>query len=160
MLPRSGTVRSAKVAPMTVRALLDVNVLVALLDAGHLHHATATRWLAAHAKSGWASCPLTQNGCLRILSLGSYPNAQPTAVVADRLGRAMARGHHAFWADSISLLEAGVLRWDRVLTSRQITDTYLLALAAAQGGRLVTFDRSISTEAVPAASKKHLVTLG
>ncbi len=143
-----------------MRALLDVNVLVALLDAGHLHHVVATRWLAAHTKAGWASCPLTQNGCLRILSLSSYPNAQPTAVVADRLGRAMAGGSHVFWPDSISLLEPGVLSWERVLTSRQITDTYLLALAAAHGGRLVTFDRGISIEAVPSASKKHLVTLG
>ena len=143
-----------------MRALLDVNVLVALLDASHLHHAAATRWLAAHAKSGWASCPLTQNGCLRILSLGSYPNAQPTAVVAHRLALAMESPAHAFWADSVSLLEPGVLRWDRVLTSRQITDTYLLALAAAHGGRLVTFDRGISIEAVPTALKKHLITLG
>jgi toxin-antitoxin system PIN domain toxin len=142
-----------------VRALLDVNVLVALLDAGHLHHAAATRWLAAHTKAGWASCPLTQNGCLRILSLSSYPNAQPTAVVADRLGRAMAGGSHAFWPDSVSLLAPGVLSWDRVLTSRQITDTYLLALAAAHGGRLVTFDRGVSVDAVPSASKRHLVTL-
>ena len=93
-----------------MRALLDVNVLVALLDAGHVHHAAATRWMAGHARSGWASCPLTQNGCLRILSLGSYPNAQPTGLVADRLGRAMAGVNHAFWPDSISLLEAGVLR--------------------------------------------------
>ncbi len=143
-----------------MRALLDVNVLVALLDAGHLHHAAATRWLELHAKSGWASCPLTQNGCLRILSLGSYPNAQPTAVVADRLARATASPSHTFWPDSVSLLEAGVLRWDRVLTSRQVTDTYLLALAVADGGRLVTFDRGISIEAVPSASKRHLVILG
>ena len=142
-----------------MRALLDVNVLVALLDASHLHHAAATRWLAAHAKSGWASCPLTQNGCLRILSLGSYPNAQPTAVVAHRLALAMESPAHAFWTDSVNLLEPGVLRWDRVLTSRQITDTYLLALAAANAGRLVTFDRGISIEAVPSASAKHLVTL-
>lgn len=144
---------------MSLRALLDVNVLVALLDAGHLHHVSATRWMAAHAAAGWASCPLTQNGCLRILSLSSYPNAQPTAVVAERLARAMASGRHAFWPDSISLLEHGVLRWDRVLTSRQVTDTYLLALAVAQGGRLVTFDAGISIEAVPSASRKHLVTL-
>lgn len=142
-----------------MRALLDVNVLVALLDAGHLHHAAATRWLAAHAGSGWASCPMTQNGCLRILSLPSYPNAQPTAVVADRLGAAMASSSHAFWPDSISLLGSDVLRWDRVLSSRQITDTYLLALAAAQGGRLVTFDKGISVNAVPSASKRHLLTL-
>lgn len=142
-----------------MRALLDVNVLVALLDAGHLHHAAATRWLAAHAGSGWASCPMTQNGCLRILSLPSYPNAQPTAVVADRLGAAMASSSHVFWPDSISLLGSDVLRWDRVLSSRQITDTYLLALAAAQGGRLVTFDKGISVDAVPSASKRHLLTL-
>ena len=142
-----------------MRALLDVNVLLALLDAGHLHHATATAWLGAHAKAGWASCPLTQNGCLRILSLPSYPNTQPTALVADRLARAAAKSDHVFWPDSISLLEPGVLRWDRVLSSRQVTDTYLLALAASNGARLVTFDRGISTEAVPAAAKKNLVTL-
>ncbi len=145
---------------MTLRALLDVNVLVALLDGGHLHHATATAWLSAHSASGWASCPLTQNGCLRILSLNSYPNAQPTAVVAERLARATAGELHVFWPDSVSLLAPGVLRWDRVLTARQVTDTYLLALAAAHGGRLVTFDRGISIEAVPSASAKHLVTLG
>lgn len=144
---------------MTLRALLDVNVLVALLDGGHLHHATATAWLSANADSGWASCPLTQNGCLRILSLNSYPNTQPTAVVAERLARATAGELHVFWPDSVSLLAPGLLRWDRVLTARQVTDTYLLALAAARGGRLVTFDRGISIEAVPAASAKHLMTL-
>lgn len=144
---------------MTLRALFDVNVLVALLDGGHLHHATATAWLSANAASGWASCPLTQNGCLRILSMNSYPNAQPTAVVAERLARATAGELHVFWPDSVSLLAPDVLRWDRVLTSRQVTDTYLLALAAAHGGRLVTFDRGISIEAVPSALAKHLVTL-
>jgi len=145
---------------MSLRALLDVNVLVALLDAGHLHHASATAWMADNARSGWASCPLTQNGCLRILSLGSYPNAQPTAQVAQRLALAMANVRHVFWPDSVSLLDAGVLRWDRVLTSRQVTDAYLLALAVAHGGRLVTFDGGISVDAVPTASRKHLVTLG
>ena len=143
-----------------MRALLDVNVLIALLDAGHLHHAAATRWLAANVKAGWASCPLTQNGCLRILSLPSYPNSQPTAVVADRLSAATAGASHAFLPDSVSLLDAGLLRWDRVLGSRQVTDAYLLALATAHGARLVTFDRAIALEAVPLASKRNLVTLG
>ena len=142
-----------------MRALLDVNVLVALLDAGHLHHGAATRWLAAHQRLGWASCPLTQNGCLRIMSVSSYPNPQPTALVADRLARAAASASHEFWPDSLSLLEAGRIRWDRVLTSRQITDTYLLALATAAQGRLVTFDRGISVDAVLGATKKNLVTL-
>lgn len=143
-----------------MRALLDVNVLVALLDGGHLHHVAATRWLAAHARAGWASCPITQNGCLRILSLPSYPNPQATAIVAERLGRAAAGANHAFWPDSISLLEPGVLRWDRVLTSRQVTDNYLLALAAAHSARFVTFERGISTAAVPSASSKNLLMLG
>ena len=142
-----------------MRALLDVNVLIALLDAAHLHHRAATDWLAANARVGWASCPLTQNGCLRILSLPAYPNRQPAAVVAQRLGQAVADASHAFWPDSFSLLEVGRLRWDRVLGSRQVTDAYLLALAAGNGGRLVTFDRGISVDAVPGAAKKNLLTL-
>lgn len=143
-----------------MRALLDVNVLVALLDGGHLHHRAATDWLANNARAGWASCPLTQNGCLRVLSLPSYPNPQPTAAVAERLTLAAADRSHEFWADSLSLLDRGRLRWDRVLSSRQITDAYLLALAFANHGRMVTFDRGISIDAVPGAQKKHLVQLG
>jgi hypothetical protein len=143
---------------LTVRALLDVNVLIALLDAGHLHHQVAMDWFA-EAEGGWASCPLTQNGCLRILSLPSYPNAQPPAEVAARLSQATANESHEFWPDSLSLLEPGRLRWDRVLSSRHVTDVYLLALAAERGGCLVTFDRAISLEAVPGAQKKHLLTL-
>jgi hypothetical protein len=53
-----------------MRALLDVNVLIALLDAGHMHHARATHWLGQEIENGWASCPLTQNGCLRIMAVG------------------------------------------------------------------------------------------
>jgi uncharacterized protein len=144
---------------LSVRTLLDVNVLVALLDAGHLHHAEATRWMVAHQRHGWASCPLTQNGCLRILSLPSYPNPQPISHVAERLTQAAASATHEFWPDSLSLLDAGRIRWSHVLSSRQVTDTYLLALAVAHHGRLVTFDRGISTETVPGAASKNLVTL-
>jgi toxin-antitoxin system PIN domain toxin len=143
-----------------VRALLDVNVLVALLDRTHLHHRVATDWLAANVSRGWASCPLTQNGCVRILSLPSYRNAQSPSAVADRLGQATGNQSHEFWPDSVSVVEKGRLHWDRVLSSRQITDVYLLALAVARGGRLVTLDRSIAIEAVPGALAKHLLVLG
>jgi len=142
-----------------LRALLDVNVLVALLDGGHLHHDTATAWLARHERAGWSSCPLTQNGCIRVLSLTNYPNAQPPAAVAARLAGAIAGTHHEFWPDSLSLLEPDRLAWGHVLSSRQVTDAYLLALAVQRDGRLVTFDRGISIAAVPGASKRHLVTL-
>lgn len=145
---------------MAARALLDVNVLVALLDAGHLHHVPAMRWLAAHARSGWASCPATQNGCLRILSLPDYPNRQPPALVAERLAAATVAPAHRFWPDDLSLLEAEVVRWDRVLSSRHVTDVYLLALAVRHGGRLVTFDRSIDLAAVPGAKASHLHVIG
>ena len=143
-----------------MRALLDVNVLVALLDRTHLHHRVATDWLAANVSRGWASCPLTQNGCVRILSLPSYRNAQSPSAVADRLGQATGNKSHEFWPDSVSVVEKGRLHWDRVLSSRQITDVYLLALAVARGGRLVTLDRSIAIEAVPGAIAKHLLVLG
>lgn len=142
-----------------MRALLDVNVLVALLDAGHLHHRAATDWMAQHARAGWASCPLTQNGCLRILSTPAYPNPQSTAMVAQRLSAAATDRSHEFWPDSISLLEKGRMHWERVLTSRQITDAYLLALALAHSGRLVTFDRGIPVQAVSGAQSKNLVVL-
>lgn len=56
-----------------MRALLDVNVLIALLDAAHVHHRNARAWLEANIEQGWASCPLTQNGCIRILSQPAYP---------------------------------------------------------------------------------------
>jgi len=143
-----------------MRALLDVNVLVALLDGGHLHHGAATAWLSSHARAGWASCPLTQNGCLRVLSLPSYPNPQAPARVAERLAAATADRSHAFWPDSLSLLEPKRLRWDRVLSTRHITDVYLLALAVQQGGCLVMFDRSVAIDAVPGALAKHFVLLG
>lgn len=142
-----------------MRALLDVNVLIALLDAGHLHHALAMQWLGAHAKHGWASCPLTQNGCLRIMSLPGYPNQQPVAQVASRLAQATAHASHAFWPDDVSLLDPQGPDWSRVLGSRQVTDVYLLTLAVAHGARLVTLDRGIPLAAVADARKEHLLIL-
>lgn len=143
-----------------MRALLDVNVLVALLDANHLHHRTAMAWLAAHARRGWAWWPLTQNGCLRVPSLPGYPNPQSTARVAQRLAAAVADRSHAFWPDDLSLLDTGRLDWNRVLGPRQLTDLYLLALAVKHGGRFVTLGRAIDLAAVPAAGAGHMVVLG
>lgn len=142
-----------------MRALLDVNVLVALLDAMHVHHRIATDWLASHLQLGWASCPSTQNGCIRVLSLSAYRNSHSPADVALRLGGAVAGSDHEFWPDSVSLLDAGRARWDHVLTSRQVTDAYLLALAVSHGARLVTLDRGIGVKSIAGAQAKHLLTL-
>jgi toxin-antitoxin system PIN domain toxin len=142
-----------------MRALLDVNVLIALLDADHVHHRAATDWLAREGQAGWASCAITQNGCLRILAHARYPNAQPIAVIAGRLTEATAHPVHAFWADDISMLDAMRVDPTRIHGSNRITDIYLLALAVAHGGRLVTFDRSIAVDAVVGAAAGHLATI-
>lgn len=143
-----------------MRALLDVNVLIALLDSDHVHHHVSTSWLASNLHDGWASCPLTQNGCIRILSQPAYPSPLPAADVAARLAEAAADPSHDFWADTVSLLEQGRIDWSRVLGARQVTDAYLLALAVEQGGRLVTFDRRIDVAAVRGAHARHLETIG
>lgn len=142
-----------------MRALLDVSVLIALLDAEHLHHAVVTRWFTDNNPQGWASCPLTQNGCIRILSQPAYLNSTPAAQVAEILVEATQSPLHEFWPDSFSLLSPGVVQWDRLLSGRHLTDVYLLALAVRNGGRLVTLDQGIPLSAVPDAHPDHLMVI-
>lgn len=142
-----------------MRALLDVNVLIALLDGSHIHHRLATDWLERHIDAGWASSPITQNGCIRIMSQQSYPNSVPVAQVAERLTEATQHPSHQFWADTVSLLQPGSIVWNQVLSSRHVTDAYLLALANQQGGRFVTLDRGVPLAAVSGALSAHLVVI-
>ncbi len=142
-----------------MRALLDVNVLIALLDADHSLHERAFEWFGIHARSGWASCPITQNGCLRIMSHPGYPNALPVAAVMERLAAGATSSYHQFWPDDVSLLDPRIADPARILGPRQLTDLYLLALAIHHGGRFVTFDTAVSLNAIKGAEKKHLVVL-
>lgn len=143
-----------------MRALLDVNVLIALLDAGHASHAAAVAWSDAHlAPHGWASCAITQNGCVRIMASPGYPNARSVVAVAERLAEATATTLHEFWRDDVSVLDGSRIDLSRVHGARQLTDAYLLALAVAHGGRLVTFDRGVPLGAVVGATAAHLVVL-
>jgi toxin-antitoxin system PIN domain toxin len=142
-----------------MRALLDINVLIALLDGAHVHHARARQWLEANIAHGWASCPITQNGCLRILSQPGYPQPVPLAQVADRLRRATATPHHAFWPDNISALDGAHVDARRIHGPKQLTDIYLLALAVKHEGRFVSFDERIARSAVRKAEERHLVLL-
>jgi toxin-antitoxin system PIN domain toxin len=138
------------------RALLDINVVIALLDQGHVLHRTAVRWLEREQVHGWATCPITENGVVRIMAQPAYPNHQPAARVAERLSEACRHPSHAFWPAPISLLQDGLIRWERLLGPRQITDAYLLALAATQGGRFVTFDQRVGVDVVLAAGAANL----
>ncbi len=138
-------------------ALLDVNVLVALFDPDHVHHEAAHAWFALNRGVGWATCPLTENGVVRVLSNPAYgaEPERPGALVA-RLRSFCASGGHVFWPDDVTLRGARVLRAGAALSHGTLTDVYLLALALAHGGRLATFDRRIPVAAVAGPEKEHL----
>lgn len=142
-----------------MRALLDINVLIALLDSDHSLHRPAADWFAAHGDEGWASCAITQNGCLRIMSHPSYPNPLPISVVADHLREATRNRIHEFWPADVSLLDSARVDTSHIHGPRQLTDVYLLALACKQSGRFVTFDQSVSISAVIDARPKNLLKI-
>ncbi len=129
--------------------LLDVNVLIALIDPTHIGHDAAHGWFAATGAASWATCPFTENGVLRIVGHPKYPNSagSPTTV-APIVARLRTLPGHVFWTDDFSLLDEAVVDVARIAMSAQVTDTYLLALAVANKGRLATFDRRLSPDAV------------
>jgi toxin-antitoxin system PIN domain toxin len=143
----------------SVRALLDVNVLIALLDSDHTSHGVAMSWFENHARDGWASCPITQNGCVRVMSNPSYPNALPVQALMEHLVDACGEAVHEFWPDEISLLDPDAFDATRIHGPRQLTDIYLLGLAVQHGGRFVTFDAGIPLAAVRRATPRNLLAL-
>lgn len=142
-----------------MRALFDVNALIALLDRDHIGHSVATGWFSKHLEHGWASCPITENGTARIMASAGYPNPLPVAAVLQRVAVARATEHHRFWPDDVSLADTEVFKHSELLGPKQITDRYLLALAVRNKGRFVTFDRGIRPTAVIGALAEHLVQL-
>ena len=129
--------------------LLDANVLIALIDPAHIQHDTAHEWFGRQGQQAWATCPLTENAVLRIVGHGRYPNSPGTpAAVAPFVASLCAQPGHVFWPDDISLLDRTKLDCARLLSSGQVTDSYLLALASAHGGKLATFDRRLIADAV------------
>jgi len=142
-----------------MRALLDVNVLLALMDSGHVHYGLALAWWRKERDKGWASCPLTQNGFVRILCQGRYPERPTAAQATEQLRLQLAQPGHEFWPDSVSITDGELFDRARILGPKQISDVYLLGLAVKNGGRLVTFDRAIPLRAVRGADPRHLVAL-
>jgi toxin-antitoxin system PIN domain toxin len=126
--------------------LLDVNVLIALLWEEHPFHKRCAEWFAGVAKAGWATCPMTEAGCVRILSSPAFTANPPSVASALRIlqtATESATGHH-FWNDDLPL-SALRARWSRGLSHKQITDAYLLALAIHHEGCVVTFDSKMRT---------------
>jgi len=139
--------------------LFDVNVLIALHDRDHVHHVRAAQWFEDHIHHGWATCALTQNGCLRIMGQPGYSSPQPILTLLSMLQNSTRTAHHAFWSEEISLLDPLQFQHGHIHSARQLTDLYLLALAVKHQGRLVTLDQRIPISAVRNATPEHLVVL-
>ena len=129
--------------------LLDANVLIALGDAGHHHEAAAMRFFQNVAvPGGWATCPLTENAFLRILSQPGYHRSLGSPAEARRvLVRLLASPGHQFWPDDLSLTDTRF--FPSLPPSKQLTDLYLLGLAVKHGGRFATFDLGIDASLIP-----------
>jgi toxin-antitoxin system PIN domain toxin len=144
-----------------MRYLLDINVLIALLDPDHAFHDRAHEWWSREDDRSWASCPLTENGLIRIMASPKYPSADPFTVaeLAASLRTFIANTNHAFWPDAISVTDTARFQHPRILSSRHLTDLYLLALAHENKGCLATFDRGIPIGALADAQAKSLELL-
>ena len=141
-------------------ALLDVNVLIALFDPDHIHHDLAHDWFAEQKSAGWATCPLTENALVRVLSNPAYasPSHRP-ADIAGRLRAFRKSGGHHFWSDTASFADERLFKLELIRGHRQLTNIYLLALAKSAGGRLATFDRTIPIAAVKGAAASTLLVI-
>jgi hypothetical protein len=124
--------------------LLDVNVLIAMAWPSHQAHERVQRWLARHAREGWATCPLTQSGFVRILSNPAFsPNALMPADALALLRANLDHPRHRFWEEDISFARVVEPFVARLRGHRQVTDAYLLGLALHKKGKLATLDQSI-----------------
>ncbi len=138
-----------------------MNVLVALFDPAHDNHEDAHRWFGRNRKYGWATCPITINGFIRVLSNPAYPTVEANpAEVAGRLRSFCSTTDHHFWEDSVSLMDESLFRPLMIGGHQKITDAYLLGLAVRNHGRLATFDRSIPLKAVQGVAAGNLVLIG
>jgi len=135
--------------------LLDVNVLVAMFWPSHVHHVRAQQWFSEHSRHGWATCPLTQTGFVRIVSNPAFSKSAVTARDAIHvLQENLKHRSHVFWADSVGVNEAASFTHDRLIGHKQVTDAYLIGLAHHHQGRLLTFDRGLGS-LLPPALQKH-----
>ena|ERR1700761_7721963 len=136
-------------------ALLDVNALIALVDVDHVDHEPMQKWFKGNYAAGWATCPLTENGMVRVLSQPTYPSGQRTPAEVIEVLRELRTAFvnsHEFWADEVSITDQSLFEGALIAGARHVTDVYLLGLAAHRKGSLVSFDRSLAWRAVRGGS--------
>ena len=142
-----------------MRALFDVNVLIALFQPDHVHHQRVHDWWADNQHQGWASCPLTENGFVRILSQPKYPLPQTVQSAIKLLRSAMKETNHSFWPDDLSLCDGRAFTIEAFTHHAQVTDSYLLALGIKNNGRLVSLDRDIKVTTAKGFGERSLIIL-
>ena len=127
-------------------ALLDINILTALLWPTHEHHDVAHRWFGGRRDAAWATCSLSQLGFVRIVSNPAFSRdaLSPMEALA-LLAENLAHPAHEFWIDSRQVPRAVKGMEARLHGDKQLTDAYLLALAHRRKGVLATFDRGLRT---------------
>ena len=125
--------------------LLDVNLLIALAWPSHVHHSLAQAWFAYNRSQGWATCPITQLGFVRISSNPRFIDGAVSPNEAISLLLQVTKADdHSFWPDMLAVTDASHMPTSHLLGHRQVTDTYLLALAIDQNAKLATLDGGIS----------------
>ena len=138
-------------------ALLDVNVLVALAWPNHIHHRAAASWFLQEHPQGWATCPLTESGFVRVSSNRRViPDARAPSEAIELLRRLRQQRGHGFWVDDIAISDCSEVDTTRLSGYRQVTDAHLVALAIRRGGRLVTFDQTIEALGAPSEAVETL----
>ncbi len=124
--------------------LLDVSALIALLWPHHEQHDAAHRWFARNAGRGWATCPLTQVGFVRIVSNPAFsPFAVSPREATHILSESLGHRSHRFWPLDIAYTEAARPFESRLAGHLQVTDAYLVGLAIHKQGTFATLDRRI-----------------
>lgn len=138
--------------------LLDTNLLIALLWPSHEQHEQAVAWFARHRSRGWATCPFTQAGFVRIVSNPAFSRdaVQPRDATQVLVANTAAKDH-ALWADDLAFAEAVAFAGVRLIGHQQVTDAYLLGLAIRHGGVLATLDRQIVTLTEPKTAARRAV---
>ena len=143
-----------------MRALHDVDVLIAVHDRQHVRYQTAAHLFRQHANFDWASCPSTQNGAVRVMSQPLCSQPAPLSALIAMFRRSFADPSPAFLPDDISLADSNVFDSQRIHDHRQVTDVYLLGPAAVHGGRSVSLDAGIPLSAMQGAKVDHLIEPG
>lgn len=143
-----------------MRHLLDINLIIALMDPDHVFHQKAHEWWGEDGKP-WASCPLTENGFVRITSSTAYSPGHPATVLemTSRFAAFAKNSDHEFWPDDFSITDTSLFDHSRILSSKYLTDLYLLKMASKNSGRLATFDRNIPQDAVTSGGDEALLIL-